>query len=200
MTPFQISAPASEEFTAAVRWHETRRLGLGGEFYDATVRTIDLIRTHPEIGTLRTGRFPHRRLRVARFPLSTGFSQTWSDAGGGGRRAAFCPGAEGGVRSDAEWISATGGPLRRFVHLRAKALRIYLDRYAARCENFVLVVTRIAVLGARSAPRETGNQPRALSGYQGRSPWLVESSNSSIADDTISGLSRGKKCPAPATT
>jgi plasmid stabilization system protein ParE len=41
---------------------------LGGEFYDAVVRTIDLIRTHPEIGTLRTGRFPHRRLQVARFP------------------------------------------------------------------------------------------------------------------------------------
>jgi toxin ParE1/3/4 len=68
VTPFQISAPASEEFTAAIRWYETRRLGLGAEFYDAVVRTIDLIRTHPEIGTLRTGRFPHRRLRVARFP------------------------------------------------------------------------------------------------------------------------------------
>ena len=69
MTPFQISAPASAEFTAAIRWYETRRLGLGGEFYDAVVRTIDLIRTHPEIGTLRTGRFPHRRLQVARFPF-----------------------------------------------------------------------------------------------------------------------------------
>ena len=39
--------------------------------------------------------------------------------------------------------------------------------------EFVLVVTGIAVLGARSAPRDTGNQPRALPGYQGRSPWLV---------------------------
>ena len=46
------------------------------------------------------------------------------------------------------------------------------DRYAARCVNLVLVVTRIAVLGARSAPRDTGNQPRALPGYQGQSPWL----------------------------
>ena len=45
-----------------------------------------------------------------------------------------------------------------------------LDRYAARCVNFVLVATRMAVLGARSAPRETGNQPRALAGYQGPEP------------------------------
>jgi tetratricopeptide (TPR) repeat protein len=48
-----------------------------------------------------------------------------------------------------------------------------LDRYAARCVNVVPVVTRIAVLGARSAPRETGNQPRALARYQRQSPWLV---------------------------
>lgn len=70
MTPFQISAPASEEFTAAIRWYETRRPGLGSEFYDAVVRAIDVIRTHPEIGTLRTGRFPHRRFRVVRFPYT----------------------------------------------------------------------------------------------------------------------------------
>ena len=60
---------------------------------------------------------------------------------------------------------------------RAGAL---LDRYAARCENFVLVVPRIAVLGARSAPRDTGNQPRALPGYQGQSPWLVGGSDWSV--------------------
>jgi toxin ParE1/3/4 len=68
VTPFHFSALASEEFTAAITWYETRRIGLGGEFYDAVVRTIDLIRTHPEIGTLQTGRFAHRRMRVARFP------------------------------------------------------------------------------------------------------------------------------------
>jgi hypothetical protein len=54
------------------------------------------------------------------------------------------------------------------------ARRFTLDRYAAGCANFVLVVTRIAVRGARSAPRDTGNQPRVLPGYQGRSPWLVQ--------------------------
>jgi plasmid stabilization system protein ParE len=47
-----------------------RRAGLGGEFYGAVVRTIDLIRAHPEIGTPRRGRFPSRQLRVTRFPYS----------------------------------------------------------------------------------------------------------------------------------
>ena len=70
MKPFQLSAPAAEELTAAIQWYEERRSGLGGEFYDAVVRTIELIRTHPEIGALRTGRFPHRRIRVARFPYT----------------------------------------------------------------------------------------------------------------------------------
>jgi toxin ParE1/3/4 len=66
--PFRFSAPASDELAAAVRWYEMRRSGLGGEFYGAVVRTIDLIRTHPEIGTPRRGRLPSRQLRVTRFP------------------------------------------------------------------------------------------------------------------------------------
>ena len=47
------------------------------------------------------------------------------------------------------------------------------DRYAARCVNLVLIATRIAVLGARSAPN-TGTQPTVLRGYQGQSRWLGE--------------------------
>ena len=38
--------------------------------------------------------------------------------------------------------------------------------------NLVFVVTRIAVPGARSAPRETDIQPRALLGYHAQRPWL----------------------------
>jgi hypothetical protein len=53
--------------------------------------------------------------------------------------------------------------------LTTEWVELLRDRYAARCVNFV-AVTRIAVLGARSAPRETGNQPRALAGYQGPEP------------------------------
>ena len=34
MKRFQIGAPAVEELTAAIKWYETQRRGLGGEFYD----------------------------------------------------------------------------------------------------------------------------------------------------------------------
>lgn len=68
MKPFQFSTPASAEFAEAVRWYETRRKGLGADFYDAVVRAIELIRKHPDIGTLREARVPHRRLLVAGFP------------------------------------------------------------------------------------------------------------------------------------
>ena len=37
----QIAAAATEEFTEAVRWYETRRPGLGAELYDAVNATID---------------------------------------------------------------------------------------------------------------------------------------------------------------
>ena len=37
-----------------------------------------------------------------------------------------------------------------------------LDRYAAPCVNVVLIANRTAVPGARSAPRNTGNQPRVF--------------------------------------
>ena len=47
----RASEPASEEFSEAVRWYETRRVGLGGEFFDAVSVTISLIEANPEIGT-----------------------------------------------------------------------------------------------------------------------------------------------------
>jgi plasmid stabilization system protein ParE len=52
--PFQLSDPATAELTHAIRWYEQQRAGLGGELLDAITETIDLIRTHPEIGV---GRF-----------------------------------------------------------------------------------------------------------------------------------------------
>jgi plasmid stabilization system protein ParE len=66
--PVQFSQPASDELIAAIRWYEARRTGLGAELHEAVVRTIDLIRNHPDSGSPRTGRFPSRQLRVARFP------------------------------------------------------------------------------------------------------------------------------------
>ena len=76
-----------------------------------------------------------------------------------------------------------------------------LDRYTAPDENFVLVVPqrrrRIAVLGARSAPRETGNQPRALLRYQGQSLWLVSEANRNPSlDSTERRSSRHAGCPS----
>ena len=49
-----------------------------------------------------------------------------------------------------------------------------LDRYAACCGNFVLVVPRRAVPAREARQKILANQPRALPGYQGQSPWLVE--------------------------
>lgn len=70
MKPFQLSDPATAELTDAIRWYEQKRTGLGAELFDAIVETIDLIRTHPEIGTPRSTRQPSRQLRVTRFPYS----------------------------------------------------------------------------------------------------------------------------------
>jgi plasmid stabilization system protein ParE len=43
---------------------------LSADFYDAVVRTIDLIVAHPEIGTPRSGSASNRQLRVTRFPYN----------------------------------------------------------------------------------------------------------------------------------
>ena len=69
MKPFQLSDPADAELTDAIRWYEQQRPGLGAELFDAISETIDLIRTHPDIGTPRATRLPSRQLRVNRFPF-----------------------------------------------------------------------------------------------------------------------------------
>jgi hypothetical protein len=53
--PCRISHPASTEFAEAVRWYEEKRIGLGGDFFDAVTQAIELTRTRPDIGTA-TGR------------------------------------------------------------------------------------------------------------------------------------------------
>ncbi len=70
MKPFQLSDPATTELIHAIRWYEQQRAGLGGELFDAITETIDLIRTHPEIGVPRLTRRPSRQLRVNRFPYN----------------------------------------------------------------------------------------------------------------------------------
>jgi hypothetical protein len=66
--PFRFSDPATTELAHAIRWYEQQRAGLGGELFDAIAETINLIRTHPEIGLPRPTRRPSRQLRVNRFP------------------------------------------------------------------------------------------------------------------------------------
>lgn len=65
--PIRTAKPASEELTAAVQWCERQRAGLGGEFFDAILGTIDRISETPEAGSsFRT--LDARRMLVAGFP------------------------------------------------------------------------------------------------------------------------------------
>ena len=64
----RIAGPASEEFTEAVRWYETRRPGLGAELYDAVNATIDGIERQPKIGATAYEDPNSRRMLVAGFP------------------------------------------------------------------------------------------------------------------------------------
>lgn len=59
---------ASQEFTAAVRWYEATRPGLGADLYDAVGATIASIERRPEIGTADYADRSSRRVIVARFP------------------------------------------------------------------------------------------------------------------------------------
>ena len=64
----RIAAAATEEFTEAVRWYETRRPGLGAELYDAVNATIDGIERQPEIGATAYVDPKSRRMPVVAFP------------------------------------------------------------------------------------------------------------------------------------
>ena len=66
--PVRFSEPAAEEFGEAVRWYETRRAGLGREFFDAVAATFSRIETNPEIGTTISADGQTRRALVAKFP------------------------------------------------------------------------------------------------------------------------------------
>ena len=68
MKPLRIAPPASAEFTGAVRWYEDKRVGLGGEFYDAVLHTVSVVREHPELGVVVDGPQPHRQFLIDGFP------------------------------------------------------------------------------------------------------------------------------------
>jgi plasmid stabilization system protein ParE len=64
----RIAEPASDELTAAVRWYESRRPGLGADLFDAVTATIELTVRQPEIGTAAYPNLQLRRLLVEGFP------------------------------------------------------------------------------------------------------------------------------------
>jgi len=64
----RFGEPASDEFRDAVEWYESRRLGLGADFFDAVVTAIDAIHAHPEIGTQRSSDGKTRRVLLEKFP------------------------------------------------------------------------------------------------------------------------------------
>ena len=68
MRRVQTSEPAAAEFSEAVRWYESRRPGLGGEFFDRVAATLSLIRANPEIGSTVSSDGRTRRTLVPRFP------------------------------------------------------------------------------------------------------------------------------------
>ena len=72
--PIRPAKPASEELTAAVRWYERQRPGLGGDFFDAIRETLDRIAETPEAGSNFSG-LGARRMLVAGFPYQIVYHQ-----------------------------------------------------------------------------------------------------------------------------
>jgi plasmid stabilization system protein ParE len=66
--PLRFAEPAADEFQDSVRWYDSRRSGLGAEFFDTVVATIATVQANPEIGTKRAGHGKTRRVLLDRFP------------------------------------------------------------------------------------------------------------------------------------
>lgn len=79
MKPVRIAQPASEEFTEAVRWYEGKRTELGGEFYEAVLHAVSVVREHPEIGVAVDGPHTHRQYLVNGFPYKLMYRERTDD-------------------------------------------------------------------------------------------------------------------------
>ena len=67
---------ASDEFTAAVTWYESQRLGLGAELFDAVTAAVERIEQQPEIGAATYPNPQVRRVLVQRFPYEVVYRLT----------------------------------------------------------------------------------------------------------------------------
>jgi plasmid stabilization system protein ParE len=66
--PARFISPAVEELRAGVSWYETRRHGLGAEFFDAVTAALDLVQSKPEAGNPAFNDSRTRRVLIPRFP------------------------------------------------------------------------------------------------------------------------------------
>lgn len=64
----RVDSAASDEFTAAIRWYEARRPGLGGEFHDRVVDVIATLEAQPDIGNMVGPDPMTRRILLLGFP------------------------------------------------------------------------------------------------------------------------------------
>lgn len=63
-----LTSVAEEEFTKAAEYYERQREGLGEEFVSEVLRTAEILRDFPKIGTPIDP--PFRSFQIRRFPYS----------------------------------------------------------------------------------------------------------------------------------
>lgn len=63
---FRYHPEAEEELLHSIRYYESKAEGLGAEFLDEVEKTLALIQSFPDLGTLLTE--ADRRMLVERFP------------------------------------------------------------------------------------------------------------------------------------
>lgn len=66
----RVHADAAQELAEAVQWYEARCQGLGREFFDAVVESVESLHRTPEIGTPLSVDRRTRRLVLPRFPYN----------------------------------------------------------------------------------------------------------------------------------
>ena len=77
--PVRFEDEADAEYRAAGRWYETRRIGLGLEFFDAVDAALELIARMPRAGApvpRLPPDLPVRRAPVKRFPYHVVYLET----------------------------------------------------------------------------------------------------------------------------
>ncbi len=64
----RVHSDAATELVEAVRWYDSKRRGLGGEFVDEVAEAIDRVAQNPKAGGPLSADDKTRRVLVSRFP------------------------------------------------------------------------------------------------------------------------------------